>query len=381
MFNATKNAVLVFPDGSILAGFGIGKKGEAVSEVCFNTAVTGYQEVLTDPSYSGQIINFTFPHIGNIGVNDEDIEAGKTFAKGLIVRENITEPSNYRAKGHLNNWLVDNDITGICGIDTRMVTQIIRKKGAKTVAIIFDDKIDDQMIEKAVDKINASGDLSGVELASEASTSKEYNWGKQGKWNQYENSYNENKVKKLKVVVVDFGVKFNILRCLADLECEVVVVGAKANYEEIMAHNPDGVLLSNGPGDPAATFEYAGKVIKKLIENDVAIFGICLGHQLLATATGAKTKKMVQGHRGVNHPILNLGTKKVEITSQNHGFCVDDEGLPDNVEVTHRSLFDGTIAGIKVKNRKAFSVQYHPESSPGPSDSFYCFKEFVKTIS
>ena len=381
MFNATKNAVLVFPDGSILTGFGVGKKGTAIAEICFNTAITGYQEVLTDPSYSGQIINFTFPHIGNIGVNDEDIEAAKTFAKGLIVREFVTEPSNYRAKEHLNDWLIKNNITGICGIDTRMVTQIIRKKGAKTVAIIFDDKIDDKMIEEAVKDINSSGDLSGVELASEASANKEYSWKDQGRWNQYENSYSKNKAKKSKIVVIDFGTKFNILRCLTELECEVIVVGAKASYEEIMAHNPDGVLLSNGPGDPEATFEYAGKVIKQLIENDIAVFGICLGHQLLALATGAKTKKMVQGHRGVNHPILNIKTKKVEITSQNHGFCVDDEGLPANVEVTHRSLFDGTIAGIKVKNKKAFSVQYHPESSPGPSDSFYCFQEFVKIAS
>ncbi len=380
MLDATKNAVLIFPDGSVLTGFGVGKKATTFGEICFNTAMTGYQEILTDPSYSGQIVTFTFPHIGNVGVNDKDIESQTPIAKGLVIRENITDPSNYRAKNHLNSWLEKNNLTGICGIDTRRVTQIIRKTGAKTVAIIFDDEVTESKINEALAEINKIGDLSGVELAFDASLNKEYSWGSEARWEQINNSYKKNKDKKLKIVAVDYGSKLNILRCLTDLGCDVKVVGAKATYEEIMAQKPDGVFLSNGPGDPAATFEYTGEMIKKLIENNVPIFGICLGHQLLALALGAKTKKMYQGHRGANHPVVNLATKKVEITSQNHGFCVDDENLPDNIEVTHRSLFDGTISGIKLKDKKAFSVQYHPESSPGPSDSFYCFEDFVKII-
>ena len=380
MLDATKNAVLIFPDGSILTGFGVGKKATTFGEVCFNTAITGYQEILTDPSYSGQIITFTFPHIGNIGVNDDDIESDNPIAKGLIIRENITNPSSYRSKDHLNDWLKKRGLTGICGVDTRQITQIIRKTGAKTVAIIFDDNIDAEKIKKAQSEIQQAGDLGGVELASEASLNKEYEWGSEARWLQTENAYKQNEDKKVKIVAVDYGSKLNILRCLTDLGCEVKVVGAKATYEEIMSHNPDGVFLSNGPGDPAQTIKYTGTLIEKLIENNVSTFGICLGHQLLALAGGAKTKKMYQGHRGANHPVSNLLTKKVEITSQNHGFCVDDEGLPVDIQVTHRSLFDGTIAGIKIKDKNAFSVQYHPESSPGPSDSFYCFEDFVKMI-
>lgn len=380
MLSATKNAVLIFSDGSILTGFGIGKKGTTIGEICFNTAMTGYQEILTDPSYSGQIITFTFPHIGNVGVNENDIESKTPIAKGLVIRENITDPSNYRSTGHLNEWLEKNNLTGICGIDTRTITHIIRKEGAKSVAIIFDDEITESKINEAQAKIKETSDLSGVELAFGASLNKDYEWGEQGKWIQKENSYKNKNDKKLKIVAVDYGSKLNILRCLADLDCDVKVVGAKATYDEIMSYKPDGVFLSNGPGDPAATFEYTGDMIKKLIDNNIPTFGICLGHQLLSLAAGARTKKMYQGHRGANHPVINLETKKVEITSQNHGFCVDDEALPGEVEVTRRSLFDGTIAGIKIKDKKLFSVQYHPESSPGPSDSFYCFKEFVDMI-
>lgn len=380
MSNATKNAVLIFPNGEILAGFGIGKEGLTFGEICFNTAITGYQEILTDPSYSGQIITFTFPHIGNIGVNRDDIESAEPVAKGLVIREKITDPSNYRSENHLQNWLESNNITGICGVDTRRITQIIRKNGASAVAILFANDIDENKVQEAQEKLANQQDLSGVELAKDASLNKNYNWGDQAKWLQQENSYKKNNGNNTKIVAIDFGSKLNILRCLTDLGCDVEVVPANAGFDEIMAKNPDGVFLSNGPGDPAATAEYAQEVIEKLIASDVAIFGICLGHQLLALAAGAKTKKMFQGHRGANHPVINLATKKVEITSQNHGFCVDDEGLPDNVVVTHRSLFDGTIAGIKLKNKSAFSVQYHPESSPGPSDSFYCFKDFVDMI-
>lgn len=381
MSNATKNAVLIFPNGEILSGFGIGKEGLTFGEICFNTAITGYQEILTDPSYSGQIITFTFPHIGNVGVNNDDIESADPVAKGLVIREQITDPSNYRSQNHLQQWLTSNNITGICGADTRRITQIVRRNGASAVAILFDNEINEQKIAQAQEQLAQQQDLAGVELAKDASLNKNYNWGDQAKWLQQSNAYKKNDSNKLKIVAIDFGSKLNILRCLTDLGCDVEVVPAEASYEQIMAKNPDGVFLSNGPGDPAATAQYAQDVIKKLIDNDVAIFGICLGHQLLALAAGAKTKKMFQGHRGANHPVINLATKKVEITSQNHGFCVDDENLPSNVEVTHRSLFDGTIAGIKIKNKKAFSVQYHPESSPGPSDSFYCFQDFVAMVS
>lgn len=380
MSNATKNAVLIFPNGEILSGFGIGKEGLTFGEMCFNTAITGYQEILTDPSYSGQIITFTFPHIGNVGVNFDDIESTDLVAKGLVIREKITDPSNYRSKNHLQKWLENNEVTGICGVDTRRVTQVIRKNGASAVAILFDNEINEKKIQEAQSQLAKQQDLSGVELAKGASLNKDYNWGDQAKWLQQDNSYKKNDDNKIKVVAVDFGSKLNILRCLVDLGCDVEVVPADASYEQIMTKSPDGVFLSNGPGDPAATAQYAQDVIKKLIENDVAIFGICLGHQLLALAAGAKTKKMFQGHRGANHPVINLTNKKVEITSQNHGFCVDDLDLPDNIEVTHRSLFDGTIAGIKLKGKYAFSVQYHPESSPGPSDSFYCFEDFVSMV-
>lgn len=374
---ATKNAILVFPDGSHFYGYGVGKKAITKGEICFNTAITGYQEILTDPSYCGQIITFTFPHIGNIGVNSSDIEGKMVQARGLIIREPITNPSNYRSQEHFDSWLQKNNLTGISGVDTRQITKVIRASGAKTVAIIYQDKIDEKLIAKTVAELKNAADLNGVELAAIASSNQQYQWGKEGSWQQVENAYNQVSKKKFKVVAVDYGAKLNILRCLTEVGCDVEVVGAKASFAEIMAHKPDGVFLSNGPGDPAATGEYAIPVIQEILKNNIPLFGICLGHQLLALAIGAKTTKMHQGHRGANHPVQNLQTKKVEITSQNHGFCVDKKSLPANAELTHISLFDQTVEGFRLKDKKAFSVQYHPESSPGPSDSFYLFNDFI----
>ncbi len=379
-YQATKNAALIFPDGSCFYGYGIGKKATTTGEICFNTAITGYQEILTDPSYSGQIINFTFPHIGNIGTNSKDIESQNPRACGLIIREPITNPSNYRSESHLNEWLIKNNLTGICGIDTRKITKLIKLKGAKTVAIVYQDNIDDALIKKTVEQINKTPDLDGVELAESASQNKKYNWGNEAKWIQDLNSYNNLAQKKLKVVAIDYGAKLNILRCLTEAGCEVSVVGAKASFSEIINQNPDGVFLSNGPGDPAETGKYAIPVIQEILRNKIPLFGICLGHQLLALSIGAKTSKMHQGHRGANHPVQNLKTKKVEITSQNHGFCVDANSMPENAEITHISLFDQTVEGLSLKDGSAFSVQYHPESSPGPDDSFYLFEEFVSLM-
>ncbi len=379
-FYTKPNAALIFPTGEVLYGHGIGIKGKTIGEICFNTAITGYQEILTDPSYSGQIINFTFPHIGNIGVNESDIESQIPKAKGLIIREEITNPANYRSQGHLNEWLIKNEITGISGVDTRQITKNIKAHGAKNVAIIFKDHIEDLNINEVVKELQTIVDLDGVELASTASLNKKYDWSSEGRWDQSANKYNHIQDKKIKIVAIDFGAKLNILRCLTEAGCEVIIMPAKTSFEEIMEYNPSGVFLSNGPGDPAETGKYAVPMIQKIVEKNIPLFGICLGHQLLALAMGAKTTKMHQGHRGANHPVQDLETKKVEITSQNHGFCVDEKTLPANLEITHRSLFDGTIEGIKVKNKPAFSVQYHPESSPGPSDSYYLFERFINLI-
>jgi carbamoyl-phosphate synthase small subunit len=380
-YQATKNAALVFGDGSCFYGYGVGKKGVTKGEICFNTAITGYQEILTDPSYLGQIITFTFPHIGNVGVNDSDIEGNKVRASGLIIREAITIDSNYRSNSNFNSWLVKNNVTGISGIDTRKITKLIRSKGASTVAIIFADEITQKLIDETVAEINKSLDLNGVELAALASENKASTWGNEGAWQQEKNSYSDIIEKKFKVVAIDYGAKLNILRCLTELGCDVEVVGAKASFDEIMKHQPDGVFLSNGPGDPAETGKYAIPVIQEILKNNIPLFGICLGHQLLALAIGAKTSKMHQGHRGANHPVQNLLTTKVEITSQNHGFAVDEKTLPENAEVTHISLFDRTNEGLRLKDKPAFSVQYHPESSPGPSDSFYLFEDFIQLMS
>ena len=375
-----KNAALIFPNGDILYGFGVGKQGKTVGEICFNTGITGYQEILTDPSYSGQIITFTFPHIGNVGVNEDDVESNIPKAKGLIIRENITNPANYRATHNLNSWLIQHEITGICGVDTRAITKIVKQRGARNVAIVFRDDIEDYDFYKEIKELAASKDLLGVELAKDASVGKVYEWESEGRWSQEKNSYKKVTDKKLKIVAIDYGSKLNILRCLKEMSAEIIIVPATVTFEEIEKLNPDGVFLSNGPGDPEQTGKYAISTIQKIVEKNIPLFGICLGHQLLALAMGAKTIKMHQGHRGSNHPVKNLENSKVEITSQNHGFCVDDKNLPDCLAVTHISLFDGTIEGIKVKNKKAFSVQYHPESSPGPSDSFYLFGQFINMI-
>lgn len=374
-----KNAILVFSNGLVLKGTGIGKKGEKFGEICFNTAITGYQEILSDPSYRGQIITFTFPHIGNIGTNNHDIEALVPQASGLIIREDITSPANFRAVSHLNEWLEKHNLTGICNIDTRQITKIVRQQ-AHNVAIIYQDNIDQIDINSVVEKLNQQKDLNGVELASEASLGKEYKWSSEACWNHDANNYKQNNNPTKVVVAIDYGAKLNILRCLTEVGIDVRIVPAKASIQDILKHNPDGVFLSNGPGDPAATGKYALPVIQEIVNKNIPLFGICLGHQLLALAMGAKTVKMPQGHRGANHPVQDLETKKVEITSQNHGFCVDATTLPDSLEVTHISLFDNSIEGVRVKGKKAFSVQYHPESSPGPSDSFYLFERFIKMI-
>ena len=379
-YQKPKDAVLIFADGSKFYGYGIGKEGLAIGEICFNTSVTGYQEILTDPSYSGQIINFTFPHIGNVGTNDEDIEAKKVRANGLIVREPITNSSNYRANISFNEWLKKHNLTGISGVDTRQITKKIRQDGAKNIAIVFEENLSEKSIEEAHEKIKNIGDLDGVELALKASENKVYDWQNEGNWDQRNNTYNSSKDNLYKVVAIDFGAKLNILRCLKQVGCDVTVLPANATFADIEKINPDGVFLSNGPGDPAETGKYSIPTIQKVLEKNIPLFGICLGHQLLALAVGAKTTKMHQGHRGANHPVQDLRSKKVEITSQNHGFCVDKSSLPSDVEITHISLFDNTIEGIRLKNKPAFSVQYHPESSPGPSDSFYLFEEFVELI-
>jgi len=360
-------AIILFPDKTIYFGKAIGTNKEAFGEICFNTSSTGYQEVLSDPSYHGQIINFTFPHIGNVGTNEDDIEAVKVYASGLILRNDITNPSNYRSEHHLNDWLITHNVTGICGVDTRAITKDIRLNGACNIAIthFFDGKLPN--IDKLAKKLSNMPNQDGMELAKNTSVGKTYVWGKAP-------------AAKYKVVAVDYGAKLNILRCLVNAGCEVVVVPAITSFDEIMSHKPDGVFLSNGPGDPAATGKYAIEVINKIIEANIPLFGICLGHQLLALATGAKTEKMHQGHRGANHPVKDLFTDRVSITSQNHGFVVKADSLPSNVIVTHISLFDNSIEGIKIIDKPAFSVQYHPESSPGPHDSLYLFDRFINMI-
>ena len=371
------NAALILADGTVFWGRGIGKKGDNVGEVCFNTSLTGYQEVLTDPSYAGQIITFTFPHIGNVGTNPEDLESSIDAARGLVIRADITEPANWRAAQHLDAWLIARQMTGVAGIDTRQLTRKISKSGAPHAVVAFpEDGVVD--IEAALTKARAWAGLEGMDLAKEVTCKQTYHW-QESTWS-LKGGFGQQTEPKQKVVAIDYGAKWNILRCLAGQGCDVTVVSAEATAEEILAHKPDGIFLSNGPGDPAATGVYAVPTVQKLIETGKPIFGICLGHQILALALGAKTKKMHQGHRGGNHPVKDFQSGMVEITSQNHGFCVDEDSLPENVEVTHRSLFDGSNEGIRVKDAPIFSVQYHPEASPGPQDSHYLFERFVKNI-
>ena len=369
---------LVLENGSVFKGFGFGFEGITTGEVCFNTSITGYQEIITDPSYAGQIINFTFPHIGNVGTNIEDNESNKIWARGLIFNTEITNPSNYRSMKHLDFWLKKNKIVGITGIDTRKLTNYIRENGAPKGTLQFSIKRKHDIGNLKKLTKNWSG-LLGLDLASQVSCKKPYKWNSLKTWDKKE-GYKKNKKKKYKIVAIDYGIKKNILRCLSDLHCKIKVVPAKTSSQEIFSYNPDGIFLSNGPGDPAATGKYAIPIIKELISSKIPIFGICLGHQLLALTLGAKTSKMHLGHRGANHPVKNLVTKKVEITSQNHGFKVEPDSLPKNAKITHISLFDRSIEGIEIKNKPIFSVQYHPEANPGPQDSKYLFKKFINYI-
>ena len=366
--------VLVLADGTVFRGRGIGAVGDSVGEVCFNTSMTGYQEILTDPSYAGQIITFTFPHIGNVGANPEDIETVTPAARGLILRADITEPSNWRSTRHLDDWLKSFGLIGLAGIDTRRLTRRIRDLGAPNGVVAHDPKGNFDLDALRAKAAGWPG-LEGMDLAKDVSCRQTYSWT-EAAWT-IGKGYATQDAPRFHVVAIDFGAKQNILRCLADAGCKVTVVPGNATPEDVMRHKPDGVFLSNGPGDPAATGEYAVPTIRALIDTGVPMFGICLGHQMLSLALGGRTAKMERGHRGANHPVKDLATGRVEITSQNHGFVVVPESLPADVEVTHVSLFDQTNEGIRLKGKPVFSVQYHPEASPGPQDSHYLFHRFV----
>jgi carbamoyl-phosphate synthase small subunit len=417
-FGAT--GVLVLASGEVIWGRGFGAEGQAVGEVCFNTAMTGYQEVMTDPSYAGQIINFTFPHIGNVGTNPEDVEALNPHALGAIVRQDVTDPSNFRSTQHFDAWMKANGRIGISGVDTRALTRLIRVAGAPNAVIAHSAKGDFD-VPAMLARAKAWAGLEGMDLAKDVTTLQTYGWD-QGLWklgagyasplpfrggglassvprteqkgepggvspsgaafaDMSPPTPNPSRLregnKKPRVVAIDYGIKHNILRNLVDVGCDVTVVSATASFEEIMAHAPDGLFLSNGPGDPAATGAYAVPVIKQWLETKKPLFGICLGHQMLGLAVGAKTEKMHQGHRGANHPVKRLSDGAVEITSMNHGFAVDAATLPANAKATHISLFDGSNCGFELADQPAFSVQYHPEASPGPQDSHYLFEKFA----
>jgi len=368
--------VLVLGDGTAIWGKGFGAEGAAVGEVCFNTAMTGYQEVMTDPSYAGQIINFTFPHIGNVGTNSEDVEAQNPHALGMVVREDVTDPSNFRSVQHLDQWLKVNGRIGLSGIDTRALTRAIRIHGAPNGVIAHNAAGVFDIAALSAQARDWPG-LEGMDLAKDVSALQSYKWD-DGLWTLGEGyAMHSANPEGPHVVAIDYGLKRNILRNLVAAGARVTVVPATATFDDVMAHQPDGVFLSNGPGDPAATGEYAVPVIRQLMEVGKPIFGICLGHQLLGLAIGAKTFKMHQGHRGANHPVKRSADGRVEITSMNHGFAVDAETLPANARATHVSLFDGSLAGLELTDKPAFSVQYHPEASPGPQDSHYLFEQFV----
>ncbi|MCX7373523.1 MAG: glutamine-hydrolyzing carbamoyl-phosphate synthase small subunit [Alphaproteobacteria bacterium] len=374
---AGATAALVLADGQVFWGLGFGAHGTAVAEICFNTGMTGYQETLTDPSYAGQIIAFTFPHIGNVGTNADDEEAVNPAARGLVVKFDVTEPANYRSTAHLDAWLKKHGLSGIAGVDTRALTQRIRDGGAPNGLLHFpaDGKFD---IDALVAQAKGWPGLEGMDLAKEVTTRQSYHWqGGLWAWGQ---GHVAPPAPRFRVVAMDYGAKCNILRSLAAAGCDVTVLPATATADEILAQKPDGVFLSNGPGDPAATGVYAVPAIRAVLDAKVPVFGICLGHQLLALSLGARTYKMERGHRGANQPVQDLTTGRVEITSQNHGFAVDEASLPAGVQVTHRSLFDGSNEGIACADRPAFSVQYHPEASPGPSDSHYLFGRFVELM-
>ncbi|MBN8962640.1 MAG: glutamine-hydrolyzing carbamoyl-phosphate synthase small subunit [Rhizobiales bacterium] len=370
-------ALLVLADGTVFEGFGLGAEGHAVGEVCFNTAMTGYEEILTDPSYAGQLITFTFPHIGNVGTNDQDIEtvnmASTLGARGAILRAAITEPSNYRASRHLDQWLKARGIIGLSGIDTRALTALIRSKGMPNAVIAHsrDGKFDLDALKK---EARAWPGLEGMDLVPMVTSGQRFTWD-ETPW-VWDKGFGRQENPEFNVVAVDYGIKRNILRLLAGEGCKVTVVPATTSAEDILALKPDGIFLSNGPGDPAETGKYAVPVIQKIVQSGIPTFGICLGHQMLGLAMGGKTVKMHQGHHGANHPVKDMTTGKVEITSMNHGFAVDKTTLPDNVEQTHVSLFDDSNCGIALKDKPVFSVQYHPEASPGPRDSHYLFRRF-----
>ena len=371
------NAALVLADGSIFWGRGVGAAGIAVGEVCFNTATTGYQEILTDPSYGGQIVTFTFPHIGNVGANGEDIETGTPAVRGLVLRTAITEPANWRATQSFESWLRSRGLIGVAGVDTRRLTRHIRDRGPPN-GVIAHEPSGEIDIKDCRDQARAWPGLEGMDLTKEVTCRQTYEWVETA-W-QRETGYGRQDKPRRHVVAVDYGAKRNILRMLAAHGCRVTVVPATASTEDILRHRPDGVFLSNGPGDPAATADYAVPVLRELIASEKPIFGICLGHQLLALALGGRTRKMERGHRGANHPVKDLITGAVEITSQNHGFVVDPQSLPAGVEPTHLSLFDNSNEGLRVTGKPIFSVQHHPEASPGPQDSHYLFERFVEMM-
>jgi len=370
-------ACLALADGTVFFGQGFGATGETVAELVFNTAMTGYQEIMTDPSYAGQVVTFTFPHIGNVGVTAEDDEAAGPVAAGLIVKWDPTEPSNWRASGNLVQWLTARGRIGMGGVDTRRLTRAIRQQGAPHVALAHDPegRFD---IAALVARARAWRGLVGLDLARDVTCAQSYRWDEM-RW-AWPQGYQRRQGAGLRVVAMDYGAKRNILRCLASSGCEVTVLPATATAEEVLALQPEGVFLSNGPGDPAATGQYAVPMIRDVLAADLPLFGICLGHQMLALALGARTVKMNHGHHGANHPVKDLDTGKVEITSMNHGFTVDSQTLPPGVLETHISLFDGSNCGIRIEGRPVFSVQYHPEASPGPQDSYHLFNRFAASM-
>jgi len=374
--NAT--AILILENGTYFKGFGLGYEGTTTGEVCFNTSITGYQEIISDPSYAEQIINFTFPHVGNVGTNKEDHESDEIWTKGIVLNSEITESSNYRSLKNFDQWMKENKIVGITGLDTRSLTNFIRDNGAPKGTISFSKTGNFDIKQLTNSTVRWSG-LKNLDLAQKVSTKKNYIWTGFKTWKKNE-GYLKNKKNSLHVVAIDYGIKKNILRYFSDFNCKVTVVSCKTSAHDILKLKPSGIFLSNGPGDPAATGKYAINIIKELIKKNIPIFGICLGHQILALALGAKTKKMKLGHRGANHPVKNLMKDSVEITSQNHGFEIIKKSLPKNIEITHKSLFDNCIEGIKLKNKPIFSVQYHPESNPGPQDSVYLFQEFINNM-
>ncbi|MFW8594967.1 glutamine-hydrolyzing carbamoyl-phosphate synthase small subunit [Cribrihabitans neustonicus] len=370
-------ACLALADGTVFYGTGFGATGETVAELCFNTAMTGYQEIMTDPSYAGQIVTFTFPHIGNTGTTPEDDETGDPVAAGMVVKWDPTLASNWRATEELKEWLARTGRIAIGGVDTRRLTRAIRQQGAPHVALAHDPEGNFD-IEALVAKARGWSGLVGLDLAKEVSCTQSYRWDEM-RW-AWPEGYTRQEAPRHKVVAVDYGAKRNILRCLASAGCDVTVLPATATAEEVLAHNPDGLFLSNGPGDPAATGEYAVPMIQEVLKTGMPVFGICLGHQMLALALGARTVKMNHGHHGANHPVKEHATGKVEITSMNHGFAVDAQSLPEGVEETHVSLFDGSNCGIRLSGRPVYSVQHHPEASPGPQDSFYLFERFAEAM-